>query len=198
MAIHYHMAMIATASTMILSVFWCSESMFSPTMVGTFLLQLGIPLLILAQVHWVAQELYLHRPWSQNKIKHTRLLVSGYTECWGLATDGRRNMNGPCSTGNDHISGDRTSYHSAWWCGGQICSKRGCSGTNCNENGAGSNLEWVMLCNAKWWLINVLLGWSFANRALLQGNRTAEVYHFDIGRRKKRNHVIHRSKASGP
>ena len=29
--------------------------------VGTCLLQLGVPLLILAQVHWVAQELYLHQ-----------------------------------------------------------------------------------------------------------------------------------------
>jgi hypothetical protein len=63
MAIHYdQVAMIAAASSMLLSVFWCSESVFSPTMVGAFLLQLGIPLLILAQVHWVAQELYRHRP----------------------------------------------------------------------------------------------------------------------------------------
>jgi ACR3 family arsenite efflux pump ArsB len=53
--------MIAAACLMLLSVVF-SESLCMPTVVGSLLLQLGIPLLILAQVHWVAQELYLHRP----------------------------------------------------------------------------------------------------------------------------------------
>lgn len=49
----------AVVGLLVIAVLW-SDSLRA--IVGNLLLQLGIPLLVLAQIHWVAQELYLHQP----------------------------------------------------------------------------------------------------------------------------------------